>query len=386
MAESEPKKKPPIEELFEKGHAQAKAEGEAREKANGQEKKWARTGGRSAPVPQMPERLTIADLLALKVPKPEMLVQKLFPRRGLCIMVAAQKVGKTCMCGQLTMDLILGRKHFLQNYALHTPEGSEDTTGTVLIIEEDDPGGDSTFQDIFVRNNFSSEMDGLGFYRQAPFRLGPELIRWLEAEIARWKYKLIILDSYTVLRPEHSGRDIVKIERYEAGLLDALGKRCDCLIILIHHESITAKSNSQRPWADMGGGTHGLTGALESQMAITRFPNFPISAPERLVRVLGRHMESTAAVVRFILTTKTYELLLDGDAAEMYPLILQIGEAIEEEPFTPKAVRQAIGGSEATVTRQLAALFHAGVLIRSGFGNYLFTPNVKRLIDKYGKH
>jgi RecA-family ATPase len=154
-----------------------------------------------------------------------------------------------------------------------------------------------------------------------PFLLGPDFLDWLKAEILKLKLKLVVVDSYTALREARRGQDIVKIEQTDMLLLDQLGKETNCLIVIIHHGS---KGSIPLDWTEQFAGTFAMSAAVESIIHISRFADLDSHAPERLVRVRGRHLRGTEFVLRFREALLDYEYVLESSAAALYPLITQL--------------------------------------------------------------
>ena len=125
---------------------------------------------------------------------------------------------------------------------------------------------------------------------RVPFSFGPAFLDWLEKEITSRKLVMVVLDSYTALRGSRPpGMDIVKAENYELAALDELGKRLECSIVIIHHDS-TGKAGRTTEWTQGAAGTFAMSQATEAQIHVARFiTDMDIKAPERLVRARPRH-------------------------------------------------------------------------------------------------
>jgi hypothetical protein len=160
----------------------------------------------------------------------------------------------------------------------------------------------------------------------------------------------------------------VKVEREEMAALDALGKETGCAVLVLHHSS---KGSAALDWSERGGGTYGLNAAVEAHMFITRFPELSGTAPERLLRVRGRHFGGAEMVLRFQEQTLDYSLVLDGAAAPFYPVLLQIRHAFEDRPFGPQQLYQELGIARATGFRYIERLSHAGAIQKTGHGEYI---------------
>jgi hypothetical protein len=198
-----------------------------------------------------------------------------------------------------------------------------------------------------------------------------EFLEWLEAQISERALRLIVLDSYTALRgPRGSGVDIVKAEQSDLSMMDELAKRTGPALAIIHHDS---KGSAGLDWSSRAAGTFAMGAATEAQIHVSRYAELDSNAPERLVRVRGRHLEGTEMVVRFRKETLDHEHVLEGGAAPLYPLVLQLQTTFETRTFAPKELCHATGVSRATAHRQIDRLFRAGVLTKRGFGEYIVT-------------
>jgi DNA-binding transcriptional ArsR family regulator len=113
--------------------------------------------------------------------------------------------------------------------------------------------------------------------------------------------------------------------------------------------------------------------ATEAQIVVSRFSDVDIAAPERLVRIRGRHMEDLEMVLRFRKEGLDYEHVIDGGASSAYPLILQIRTTFGSRAFGPKELTHETGVSRATASRQIDRLFRAGALTKRGYRNMCST-------------
>ena len=311
----------------------------------------------------VPHVLNVAELLALDVPEPEMLVEGMIPMRGASLTVGAAKSGKTVIMVQAAIAVASGAALFGFYRVL--------TSGPALIVEQDDPAGAASVKTILQRSTVP--VDGIPLYLvpRVPFTFGPELLTWLESQIAARGLRLIVLDSYTALRgPRTASIDIVKAEQSDLTLLDALAKKTGCAIVVIHHSS---KGSAALDWSEKAAGTFAMSAATESQIHVARFAELDGAAPERLVRVRGRHSADLEMLLRFRTETLDYEHVLEGGAAPLYPLVLQIQTAFGSDTFGPKELSHATGVGRATAHRQIDRLYRAGVLLKRGFGEYVLT-------------
>jgi hypothetical protein len=313
-----------------------------------------------------PEVLTVSDLLRLNTLAPEMLIEDTLPRRGASLVAGMQKSGKTLFAVQSAVSVATGAAMFGCYRVL--------TQGAVMIIEQDDPAGAASVKDILQRSNVP-ETAPIYFVPCLPFSLGPAFVEWLEGQIRNLHLVLAVLDSYTSLRSARgSGGDIVKAEHAEMTLLDGLGKRANCLVELVHHES---KGSAALDWSAKAGGTFAMTMATESLVSISRFGDLPMGAGERLVRIRGRHMEDREMVLRLKKETLNYEHLLEGGAASLYPVLVQLHDEFGLRPFSPKDYCHASGLGRTAAHHRLNILHRAGALSKSGHGEYRLSAEVK---------
>ena len=321
-----------------------------------------------------PRVLTAADVLKLDIPAPDMLFEGFpVPRYGASLIVGAPKSGKTVLAVQEALSIASGAPLF-ENYRVkHNPPLPANTDPRpakgvpVMLVEQDDPSGAATVQAILKRLKGAKDLP-FHLVERVPFTFGPALLEWLEKQIAALKLQLIILDSYTALRGSRAqGGDIVKAEQNDLTLLDEVSKRRLCGIQIIHHAS---KGSAALGWDSNAAGSFAMTAATEAQIHVSRFRDLNGAAPERLVRIRGRHAEDAEMVLRFQKETLDYALVIDGAAAEHYPLLLEIHSALEFGTFTPKQLLEATGVSRATANRHIARLHRAGALTKLDHGRY----------------
>jgi hypothetical protein len=316
-------------------------------------------GGKAAKVPTPPTILTVADLRALQVDASEMLFDGMpIPTRGASLVVGAAKSGKTLLAVQQAAAVASGAALF-DTYRVLKP-------GAALIVEQDDPGGEASIKGIIE----ASKVKDVPLYTatRLEFGLGPKMIEWLEKQAVKLSLRLIVLDSYTALRgPRTAGIDICKAEQGDLMLLDALAKRIDCAIVIIHHAS---KGSAAMDWTEKAAGTYVMSAATEAQVHVSRFGELAGPAPERLIRVRGRHAADLELVLRFRKETLDYEHVLEGEAAPFYPLILQLQTEFGSETFGAKDLSHRTGVSRATAHRQIDRLYRSNVLVKHGYGVY----------------
>jgi hypothetical protein len=314
------------------------------------------------------------DLIEMDIPQPDTIIDSRLPSSGACLIIGAQKSNKTLLALQLAIAAALD--HPLFDWFPRIGERSP-----VIFFERDDPAGDSSVQAVLKRSPVVRTAREQGvpipFYLvpRIDLTLGPGFTDWLRGEIMEKNARLVVLDSYTALRPPHlSGGDIVKIEYAELSQLDQLGKLTNCLIVVVHHAS---KSSAELDWTQQAGGSFGMTAATEAQIYISRFSDLPNDSPARLVRIRGRHIRDTEVVLSFRKETLDHELLIEGPAATLYPLISSIQFEFRDHDFSAKELEKAIGIGHTTSYRYLHRLLHADVLVKTGVGRYKLESKVK---------
>jgi hypothetical protein len=295
--------------------------------------------------------LNTRELLAMTIKPPEILIQGMLPRAGATLLSGLQKSGKTLFAMQAAIAVATGRPLF-EWFDVLRPGG-------VLILEQDDPAGDASVQQIYRASGVPPDAP-LYFVGKQDQYLGPGLIASLRQFIVEKNIVLTVLDSYTALRPSHSKEvDIVKWEQMQMTLLDELGKQTDSLLLLLHHDS---KGSTQLDWSSKMGGTFGMSMAVESQIQVARYPDLPVGSIERLVRLQGRHLDSLELCLRFERASLNYSFILLGSGAPLYPLVHEIWCEFGEQRFTVKDLIDRTGISRATAFRHLATLARADVI------------------------
>jgi len=313
---------------------------------------------------EQPRTVGVEELMALAGTPTKFLIADFLTGPGAWLVVGSQKAGKTLLAVQMALSYQAGVPLLARYKTLESRP--------VLIVEQDDPFRELAVKDIVAKSPVAAIPGRFFATVGANFTLGPELVRYLQAEIPARDLGLVVLDSYTKMRPIRSGgADIVKVDLNEIALLDALAKKLDCVILLIHHPS---HGNAALDWSDQAAGSYALGMAAEGLIHICRFPDSDVDAPERLIRVRGRRLDGLALVARFRRETWDYECLLEGPASSMFPEIQQMRSVFGNEAFTPKRLQHEIGSSRATCFRLLRRLVAGGVVYRAPGGEYAMRP------------
>lgn len=320
---------------------------------------WRDSAPTQAPAPKA-DIFSAKQLLEMQIPIPEMLIENVLPKCGASLLNGAPKTGKTIIATQIGISVASGSALFGYNRVLKA--------GAVLMIEQDDPAATASVRNILMRSPIDAREIPLYLAPRVPYTIGPEFITWLGEEIAKRSLSLVIIDSYTAVRGSRmKGMDIVKAEYDDLAQLDALAKQVSCSLMVLHH---TTAGKSALDWTLQAAGSFAMVGATESQIHIARFPELD-GAPERLMRVRGRHSEDIQILVRFRKDTLDYEHVMEGAAAPLWPLMIEIRTAFGRQPFTPKNLSHSTGLSVRTSHRQIDRLYRAGALTKRGHGEYV---------------
>jgi hypothetical protein len=318
---------------------------------------------------QKPAVFDVEAMRSAEIPKAHMLIESFLPTPGAILMVGAQKAGKTVLSMQMGIAVATGKPLF-SNYRVG--EGKEiGKAGPVLFVEVDDPNGLGSLKEYDAKAALKMiATDPFFIVPKLNFEFGPQFLVWLEGEIKERNLKLVILDSYTKLRPHHQpGADIVKVEQSEIGRLDALAKQANCALVILHHPSKTSRAKGLH-WTDESGGTYAMEAAAEGLIHVARFLELEDNAPERIVRIRMRHGEDLQLVLRFRKETLDYQIAFEGTAADCYPLLLDIRHAFPDKQFTPQDLSRETGVSRQTATRQIHRLLYHGAIRKEGHGSY----------------
>lgn len=307
--------------------------------------------------------LTADQLLDSNIEQPSMALEALLEKNALNMTYGAQRSGKTLLTVQITIAIAAGQKTLFDWYRINIE-------GPTLFIQADDRNRGASMRDILIKSPVS--VRGKPFYVvvNCPLRLGDEFYNWLESEIKLNGYVFVAMDSWTALRAERHGGDIVKAEEEELGALSDLAQRTGCTLDLIHHESQSSKRVSSH-WTERAGGTFAVGATPAMHVQVSRFPDLEDKAPERLVRARGRHTEGETLAVRFQQETLDHGLIMTGSAAEFYPMLERLKAEFGRNAFKPKDITSLTGMSRQTVTRQIETLRRAGVITKLRFGEYM---------------
>lgn len=317
-----------------------------------------------------PRAISALELLAMQLPQPKFLIEDVLTGPGAWLVVGSHKAGKTILSLQLAIALETG-SHFLEWF--RTLERRP-----ALIIEQDDPAGLATVQAVIARSPERGQISKLFVVDKPNFTIGPDLFAFIREQAAKLDVGLVVLDSYTRMRPARgAGVDVVKAESADFTNLDSLAKELDCTILVVHHRS---HGRAGLDWSEQAAGTYAIGAAVEGQIHISRFSSLPSTAHERLVQIRGRRFAGREFVVRFRPETLDYELILDGPAASVYAEFLAIQAAFGSRRFTIKDVCHQVGFARSTAHRVIARLVAAGCVKRIGYGDYAVASGTRETV------
>jgi RecA-family ATPase len=313
---------------------------------------------------------SVAELMRMTVTKSRTLIDDILPIPGVVAIIAPKKTGKTVLAAQMAMS-IAANEPLWGEYRITE-------SGPVLFIEQDDTNGVSSLKDFIERTPLPISDKPFRWVTpkpDEPLVLGADFISLLEAEIREHHLKAVFIDSYTALRAfRNGGHDIVKLEAGDFRSLDLLAQKMDVLIAVLHHISI---GNSQNHWSDRAAGTFAIGQSTQAQIFLDRFRELEIDAPERLLRIEGRHIPTSARVLRFQKPTLDYCHVYEGGAAEHWPEIQALKRHFGERAFSPQAVCFATGVSRPTAHRLLSRLTMYKAIGRIGHGEYRLTEELR---------
>jgi len=333
---------------------------------------WTNNGASNNEPPAVPticfQSKSVEDLMSLKVIRPSMLIESIIPTPGVVGLVGTKKSGKTILGVQIAIALASGERHLWGQCGVNQPGVP------TFVLQQDDPAGEASLQLIVESSPIAGKAKPFRWEVRKDLILGPDFLYTLEWEIRQYGYRFVFLDSYSTLRPRRkSGGDIVKDDLDDFRSLDVLGKRNKCTIGMSHHIS---HGNAGKSWSERAGGTFGVGMAAEALIFIDKLPELAINAPERLVRVEGRHFSSSARILRFREPTQDYEHVVEGAAAENWPTVADLKKHFHGQPFSPKELLVELGIARSTCTRIISRLLAAGVIRKVSFGSYRLSETI----------
>ena len=135
------------------------------------------------------------------------------------------------------------------------------------------------------------------------------------------------------------GVDMVKVNSRDLTELHGLGDKLrDCAIRTCEQRQLISLIGVHRP----GSGHDG--GHCRRKPISRAFPEMDGAAPGAMVRIRGRHCEDLEMVLRIRKDTLDFEHVLEGGAATLYPVLLQLKVAFRvANPSRPSDLSHATG-------------------------------------------
>jgi hypothetical protein len=184
---------------------------------------------------------------------------------------------------------------------------------------------------------------------------------WCEAVAAP---RLIIIDTLAKIRPISKGNAPPYETDYLAlGDLQSMALERHIAIVVIHH---LRKADADDVF-DTVSGTHGLTGAADTTIIITR------TGSGTVLHAIGRDIEETEKAIEFNADTCRYTIL--GEAAEVHrsderKTILSVLRNARE-PLSPKEIASGAGMKDGNVRFLLHKMTGDGEVEKASHGRYV---------------
>jgi hypothetical protein len=313
------------------------------------------TNGKGALV--LPRILSAREIRKMDLPKHAFLIEGLLTTPGAWLLDGPSKHGKTIFAMQLSLDY-QANQAFLGNYQIVASRPA-------LFVQKDDKLGIRSVREIL--DLYNGPQDDFFLADQVAFELGDIFYAWLRMQIREYKAGLVVLDSYTSLRPYRKGGDVVKTESEDFGALDELAIATNCTILIVHHDS---KGSVRLEWDQRAGGSFGIPQAVQGIIRVSRFSELRPKANERLVQARARHGSDEALALSFVKEKMAYDLLLSGDAAICYPDLAFLRKHMGDRSFSPKELAQETGLSRSSVMKMLRPLYESDALQKVSYGCY----------------
>jgi hypothetical protein len=297
---------------------------------------------------------TAAHLMMAELPEPRWAVPDIVPE-GLSLLVGSPKVGKSWAALGLALAVARG------GAALGAVDVEE---GDVLYLAlEDGPRR--------LRDRLGSLLGGdeapdrLAFLTRAP-RVDEDLVDRLTAwtETVR-EPRLIVIDVLARVRPPVDGRGSMYNADYAvAEPLQAFATHHGLAVLLVHH---TRKAPSDDFLATVSG-THGLAGAADAVLVLTRSR----TEADAVLAVTGRDLNEAEHALTFDKEVGAWRMLGDARVFAMSPERRAIVAVVEEAgALKPKAIAARSDVGYGTVKHLVGKMVDAGQLDTDGHGTYL---------------
>lgn len=207
--------------------------------------------------PRLPELYSAADLQHTQLPELSWAVEGFLPE-GVILLVAHSKIGKTFIAEDAAVAIALGGRAWGKIPVEQGKVIYVDTEGNKRRVQKRIRallGGEVDWPQDLLLTHDSLTLDAGGF----------AIIRALLAQHPT--VRLLVLDTLNAMRPGRANNlNLVKDEYDLIRALRTLGEEHRCAILLLHHRSLTSKTDN----VNAGAGTHGLAAAANVILTFER--------------------------------------------------------------------------------------------------------------------
>jgi hypothetical protein len=305
---------------------------------------------------------TAQDLLDADLPPARYAVDRLVPE-GLTLLVGSPKVGKSCLALSLAVAVAAGGRAF--GTVAVDP-------GDVLYLALED--GPRRLRDRLVRLVHDGAPGRLAFVLDAP-RVGEGLVE----ELDRWANscldpRMVVIDVLARVKPHGNGRAYDDDYASLAGLQQWATDR-GIAVLVVHH---TRKAHSD-DYLGAVSGTHGLAGAADAVLVLTR----PRTERRGLLAVTGRDLDEAEYALDFdagLTTWRTVGAGLDDAAAagEVGRATAGVGDRMaevvtfvhERGEVTATVVAKELHMSNDAAGKYLRRAAEGGRIVKAGRGTF----------------
>jgi hypothetical protein len=313
------------------------------------------TGQSAFPVPRLRSSWTARDLLEHEFPEQRYAVPGLIAE-GLNLLVGAPKLGKSWLAMNVAAAVAFGR------VAL---DKIDVTRGEALYLALEDPPRRLQRRLRLVLNGEAAP-GGLFFETAWPRLLEggcDSLGEWLAQHP---DCRLVVVDVFAKVRGVVSNGNVNRYEADYAAMasLKALADKHSVALLVVHH---TRKASAD-DYVDAVSGTHGLAGAADAVLVLSRSRG---SADAKL-QITGRDVEEAEYAMQFASAQGAWSLL-EGPADEY-----EVGETRrkilaylrENAPATPKTIAEKLGIEYENVKKACQRMARDEQLGTDGSGAY----------------
>ena len=220
-------------------------------------------------------------------------IVKDFMPKGLGIIAAASKIGKSWLVLDMCLQVASGRR-FLN----HATE-----QGECLYLALEDT--QRRLQDRMNKILNGEEAPEGFFYATSSHNIDDGLLEELEVQMeAHPDTSLIVIDTLEKVRPSASGKDSAYSKDYkDVGALKEFADEYDICVLLVHH--IRKMTDESDPFNRISG-TNAIMGAADTILLITKENR---DSEEATLTITGRDVESESTVIKFSKDTFRWEVV-----------------------------------------------------------------------------